>query len=62
MADIETIIVDSARWLRTGGVMVVELDPAQAGAALLAIRRAGFADGRAERDLAGRVRMVVARR
>ncbi len=63
MADIEAIIADAARWLRPSGVMVVEIDPAQAEAALDACptgrMRAGA--GR-ERDLAGRIRMVVARR
>ncbi len=62
MADIETVIADAARWVRPGGVLVVEIDPAQADPALDAARRAGFDVGRTERDLAGRVRMVVARR
>ena len=62
LADIETVIVDSARWLRPGGVVVVEIDPAQADGALGAARRAGLVDGRTDVDLSGRVRMVVARR
>ena len=33
MADIEAIIADAARWLRPSGVMVIEIDPAQAEAA-----------------------------
>ena len=36
-----------------GGVLVVEIDPAQAGAAARHARRAGFAEAGAERDLAG---------
>jgi hypothetical protein len=41
---------------------VVEIAPHQADAAVDAARRAGFGDARTERDLAGRVRMLVARR
>lgn len=62
MADIEAVVDGSARWLRPGGVLVVELDPGQADATRTAAGRAGFAVSRTEADLAGRVRMVVARR
>ncbi len=62
LADIGTVLVDSARWLRPGGVVVVEISPAQADAALGVARRAGLVDARTEEDLSGRVRMVVARR
>ncbi len=62
MADIETIIAGASRWLRATGVMVIEIDPAQTGAALAAAQRAGWNRCRTGRDLAGRVRMVVARR
>jgi release factor glutamine methyltransferase len=62
MADIEAVIAGAPHWLRPTGVLVVEIDPAQADASLDATRRAGFGRSRTECDLAGRVRMVVARR
>jgi methylase of polypeptide subunit release factors len=62
MADIEEIIAGAPRWLRTRGVLVVEIDPAQAYAAIDAARRAGFRRVGTERDLAGRLRMLVAGR
>jgi release factor glutamine methyltransferase len=62
MADIEAIIADAALWLRPTGVMVMEIDPAQAEATLEAARRAGWSRCGTRRDLAGRVRMLVARR
>jgi methylase of polypeptide subunit release factors len=43
-------------------VVVVEMAPHQAQAAVAAARAAGFSDVRVERDLAGRDRAVVARR
>jgi release factor glutamine methyltransferase len=61
MADIETIVGDAPRWLRPGGALVVEIAPAQAYASIDAARRAGFAPVTTERDLAGRLRMLVAR-
>ncbi len=62
MADIEAIVGASPRWLRPGGVLVVEIAPHQAGAAADAARRAGLTAARIEPDLAGRSRMLVARR
>ncbi len=62
LADIGTVLVDSPHWLRPGGVVVVEISPTQADAALDVARRAGLVDARTEADLSGRVRMVVARR
>ena len=62
MADIETIIAGASRWLRPTGVLVIEIDPGQAEATLDAARRAGWSRCGTRRDLAGRVRMVVARR
>ncbi len=61
MADIETIVGEAPRWLRPGGALVVEIDPTQAYASIDAARRAGFAQVTTERDLAGRLRMLVAR-
>ncbi len=62
MADIVTIISGSSRWVRPTGALVIEIDPGQAEAALDAAHRAGWTRSGTRRDLAGRVRMVVARR
>lgn len=62
MADIETVITGAVPWLRPGGAVVVELAPAQAYAAIDVARRAGFLPVGVERDLAGRLRMLVGRR
>jgi release factor glutamine methyltransferase len=61
MAAIETIVADAPGWLRRPGALIVEIDPRQAVVAVDAALRAGFAEARAERDLAGRLRMLVAR-
>ncbi len=61
MADVELIVAGAPRWLRRPGVLVVEIAPMQAGAALRAGRRAGFTEVAIERDLAGRERMLVGR-
>ena len=61
MAAIETIVAEAPGWLRRPGVLIVEIDPRQAVAAVEAARRAGFDEARVERDLAGRLRMLVAR-
>jgi release factor glutamine methyltransferase len=62
MGDIETIVAEAPRWLRPGGALVVEIAPAQAYASIHAARRAGFHQVTTERDLAGRLRILVARR
>jgi release factor glutamine methyltransferase len=62
MADIETVVSEAPRWLRPGGALVVEIAPGQAYASIDAARRAGFRQVTTERDLAGRLRMLVARR
>ena len=62
MADIEAIISGASRWMRSNGALVVEIDPDQSEATLDAARRAGWSRCGTRRDLAGRVRMVVARR
>ena len=62
MADIEAIVGTAPQWLRSGGGLVVEIAPAQAPSAVDAARRAGFADATTSVDLAGRLRMLVARR
>lgn len=49
------------KWLRPGGVVVLEIDARQGDAALAAAARTGFATGALFRDLAGRDRALVAR-
>ena len=61
MADVEAIVGAAPRWLRATGVLVVELAPHQAEAAVLVARTAGFTDVTVEPDLAGRPRALVAR-
>ncbi len=62
MADVEAVVAGAARWLRPSGSLVVELAPSQAYGAIDAARRAGFARVGTARDLAGRLRMLVAER
>lgn len=62
LADIEVVVAGAARWLRPSGALVVELAPPQAYGAIDAARRAGFARVGTARDLAGRLRMLVAER
>jgi release factor glutamine methyltransferase len=61
MAAIEAIIADAVRWLAPSGALIIEFAPSQAGAACAVARRAGFGQVGCERDLAGRLRMLVAR-
>ncbi len=62
MSDIEAVVEGASGWLRPGGALVVELAPSQAYAAIDVARRAGLAPVTTGRDLAGRLRMLVARR
>ncbi len=62
MADVESVVAGAARWLRPGGALVVELAPSQAYGAVDVARRAGFSRVGTARDLAGRLRMLVAAR
>lgn len=59
---IEHIITTAPQWLAPTGVMVIELAPHQAGWAVDAALAAGFAAAEISQDLAGRDRMLVARR
>ena len=61
-ADVETIVHAAGDWLTGGGVLVVELSPPQAGAAFRLAQRCGYQSARIDQDLAGRDRMLVARR
>jgi release factor glutamine methyltransferase len=62
MAAIEEIVAAAPRWLRPTGALVVEIDPSQAYAAIDVARRAGFGRVTTARDLAGRLRVLVAGR
>jgi release factor glutamine methyltransferase len=62
MADIEKVVAGAGAWLRPAGGLVVELAPSQAYGAIDAARRAGFTRVGTSRDLAGRLRMLVAER
>ena len=62
LADVEAVVAGAGTWLRRHGGLVVELAPSQAYGAIDAARRAGFARVGTARDLAGRLRMVVASR
>jgi release factor glutamine methyltransferase len=62
LADVEAVVAGSGAWLARSGVLVVELAPAQAYGAIDAARRAGLSRVETARDLAGRLRMLVAER
>ena len=62
MAAIQAVVADARRWLRPSGALVVEMAPAQATASVDAAHRAGFSQVTTARDLAGRLRILVARR
>ena len=59
---IEVIVAGAAEWRGPTGVIVLELAPHQAPAAIELARGAGFAAVHVEADLAGRDRVLVARR
>ena len=60
MAAIEAIISGAPRWLGPSGVLVIEIAPSLARPSVATARAAGFGRIATERDLAGRLRMVVA--
>ena len=62
LADVESVVAGSGAWLAPSGVVVVELAPSQAYGAIDAARRAGLSRVGTARDLAGRLRMLVAER
>jgi release factor glutamine methyltransferase len=59
---IEEILREAPEWLEPDGVVVMELDPRRVDAAMQIARETGFTDVRAEEDLTGRTRVLVARR
>jgi release factor glutamine methyltransferase len=58
---IEVIVAGAPEWLARPGVLVVELAPHQASAAVALAQAAGFHEIRVAQDLAGRDRALVAR-
>jgi release factor glutamine methyltransferase len=62
LADVEAVLEEAWHWLGRPGAVVVELAPAQAGAAADGARQLGYDEVRVEPDLAGRPRALVARR
>jgi release factor glutamine methyltransferase len=61
MADVEAVVTQAPSWLAAGGLLVVEIAPHQAAAALEVAGQAGFLHARVDPDLSGRARMLVAR-
>ncbi len=59
---LERIVAEARAWLAPAGSLVLELAPAQAPAVTAAAQRAGFTEAEVGRDLAGRDRVLVARR
>jgi len=59
---IETIVAGAPRWLVAGGALVVEIGAGQGAYAAARARSAGLADVAVRPDLAGRDRILVARR
>ncbi len=59
---VEEIVRAAPDWLEPAGVLVCELAPHQSGEACEIARAAGFGSVDVRRDLAGRDRMIVARR
>lgn len=57
----ERLAGEASRWLRDGGALAVEIGASQ-GAAVAAILSPSYVDVRVVRDLAGRDRVVLARR
>jgi release factor glutamine methyltransferase len=60
--DIRRILDGARHWLAPGGALVIEMAPHQAEPVVDLARRAGLVDTEVHRDLAGRDRMLLARR
>ena len=59
---LRTIIAAAPEWLAHHGVLVAEIGASQAAAVELLAAQAGFARHEVRKDLAGRARMLIARR
>ena len=62
LEDIRTILAGAPNWLSPGGAVVLETPESAAETALALAAEAGLADARIHQDLAGRSRVLVARR
>ncbi len=62
MEDLTRIVAEAPAWLSPAGSLVLELAPHQARAMVVQARAAGFAEVEVRPDLAGRDRVLVARR
>lgn len=62
LAAVRVVLAGAPRWLRAGGAVVVELDPAQVAGAERLAREAGLVEVASGADLAGRPRWVSGRR
>lgn len=60
--DLRVIIAESPAWLAPHGILVAEIGATQAAAVIFLAREAGFTDAEVRPDLAGRDRILVARR
>ncbi len=61
LADVEQVLAQAWTWLARPGVVVIEMAPAQTGAASRMARSLGYVDVRVEQDLAQRPRALVGR-
>jgi release factor glutamine methyltransferase len=59
---IEVIVAGAPRWIRPRGWLVVEVGEAQGDAVATLARDAGLTEVEIRRDLAGRDRVLIARR
>ncbi len=62
LADVLTIAVGAADWLRPGGWLVLEIGTGQGAAVVALLRAAGFADIEIRPDLADHDRIAIARK
>jgi release factor glutamine methyltransferase len=60
--DLRRLVAEASDWLAPGGAVVLELAPWQADAVVALATDAGLVEARVEPDLAGRPRVLVARR
>ncbi len=62
LADVLTIAVGAAEWLRPGGWLVLEIGSGQGAAVVALLTAAGFTDVEIRNDLAGHDRIAIARK
>jgi len=61
LGDVEQVLTEAWTWLARPGVVVIELAPAQAEAAVRLARALGYVEVRVDQDLAQRPRVLVGR-